>query len=120
MNTQPAKNLNIDIKMEKEKEEKMHIDQNNGKRVHRKKRRRRKRKEKKSTQDISQRFVVKKWSAVALWCYDVIQTECGICRNSLIELCTECQLNHDSETCSECSTVIGACNRNDLILLSIK
>ncbi|KAJ6242934.1 e3 ubiquitin-protein ligase rbx1 [Anaeramoeba flamelloides] len=69
MNTKPTKNLNIDIKMEKDKDEKMHIDQNNGKKVNRKKRRRRKRKEKKSKQDTNQRFIVKKWSAVALWCY---------------------------------------------------
>ncbi|OXB73723.1 UNVERIFIED_CONTAM: hypothetical protein H355_014958 [Colinus virginianus] len=39
------------------------------------------------------RFEVKKWSAVALWSWDIVVDNCAICRNHIMDLCIECQAN---------------------------
>ena len=36
---------------------------------------------------------VKKWSAVALWAWDIQVDNCAICRNHIMDLCIECQAN---------------------------
>lgn len=33
------------------------------------------------------RFEVKKWSAVALWAWDIVVDNCAICRNHIMDLC---------------------------------
>lgn len=42
------------------------------------------------------RFEVKKWSAVALWAWDIVVDNCAICRNHIMDLCIECQANQVS------------------------
>ena len=42
------------------------------------------------------KFDIKKWNAVALWSWDLQVDTCAICRNSLMELCLECQGNTGS------------------------
>ena len=39
------------------------------------------------------RFEVKKWNAVALWAWDIVVDNCAICRNHIMDLCIECQVN---------------------------
>ena len=42
---------------------------------------------------IEKIFEVKKWSAVALWAWDIHVDNCAICRNHIMDPCIECQSN---------------------------
>lgn len=37
-------------------------------------------------------FRLRKWSAVALWAWDIVVDNCAICRNHIMDLCIECQV----------------------------
>lgn len=68
------------------------------------------------TQSVSQpikkdqRFEIKKWSAVAMWAWDIEVDNCAICRNHIMDLCIECQSNPGAGSNEECTVAWGVCN----------
>ena len=55
------------------------------------------------------RFEIKKWSAVAMWAWDIEVDNCAICRNHIMDLCIECQANPGNIE-NECTVAWGSCN----------
>ncbi|EAN32022.1 RING-box protein 1B [Theileria parva strain Muguga] len=44
------------------------------------------------------RFVVKRWSAVAVWSWRMSVDNCAICRNHIMDHCLDCQAKHNKES----------------------
>ncbi|PIA17783.1 putative RING-box protein 1A [Coemansia reversa NRRL 1564] len=56
------------------------------------------------------RMVIKRWTAVALWSWDMETDVCAICRNNNMELCIDCQANQGSKNAEDCILAWGICN----------
>lgn len=57
------------------------------------------------------RFRVRKWSAIALWAYDITVDNCAICRNHIMDKCIECQSIQEMRDIDEnCSIAWGKCS----------
>ncbi|XP_039499479.1 RING-box protein 1B [Drosophila santomea] len=57
----------------------------------------------------TERFVVKKWVARAIWAWDVAVDNCAICRNHIMNLCIECQADPNASQ-DDCTVAWGECN----------
>lgn len=62
-----------------------------------------------AVQARTERFVVKKWVAHAMWGWDVAVDNCAICRNHIMNLCIECQADPNANQ-DECTVAWGECN----------
>lgn len=58
--------------------------------------------------DTFKHFVIKKWSAVALWTWDIAVENCAICRNHIMERCIECQAAQQNDRTGPSQTRPGA------------
>lgn len=57
------------------------------------------------------RFKVSKWSAIALWAYDIAVDNCAICRNHIMDKCIECQAFLETTNIDgNCSIAWGKCS----------
>lgn len=57
------------------------------------------------------RFKVRKWSAIALWAYDITVDNCAICRNHIMDKCIECQSFQETTDIEEnCTIAWGKCS----------
>ncbi|EDW04252.1 RING-box protein 1 [Drosophila grimshawi] len=56
------------------------------------------------------RFTVKRWNSVAMWAWDIAVDTCAICRNSIMDLCIECQADPNQNDFGECTVAWGVCN----------
>lgn len=57
------------------------------------------------------RFHVRKWSAIAMWAYDITVDNCAICRNHIMDKCIECQSVQEMTDVDEnCSIAWGKCS----------
>ena len=55
-------------------------------------------------------FKIKKWTAVALWAWDVHIDTCAICKNNVPDPCIECQALQDNHQTIDCPVAWGTCN----------
>lgn len=57
------------------------------------------------------RFQVRKWTAMALWAYDITVDNCAICRNHIMDKCIECQSVQEMTNIDEnCTIAWGKCS----------
>merc|ERR1719499_882508 len=56
------------------------------------------------------RIQIKRWSAIALWSWNVEVDTCAICRNAIQEFCIECQADQNSNSAKDCKIAWGRCN----------
>ena len=59
-------------------------------------------------------FKIKKWTAVALWAWDVHIDTCAICKNNVQDPCIECQALQDNHQTIDCPVAWGTCNHKFL------
>ncbi|GAA40568.2 RING-box protein 1a [Clonorchis sinensis] len=60
---------------------------------------------------VSQRFQIKRWSACVYWSWDVMHDTCVICRNAMMSLCIHCQAKVGTNPLEEvCAIAWGVCN----------
>lgn len=59
----------------------------------------------------NRRFLVRKWTAIALWSYDISVDNCAICRNHIMDKCIECQSVQEITNIDEsCNIAWGKCS----------
>lgn len=57
------------------------------------------------------RFSVRRWTAIAMWSYDIAVENCAICRNHIMDKCIECQSMQETSNIEEnCTIAWGKCS----------
>lgn len=57
------------------------------------------------------RFRVHRWTAIAMWSYDIAVDNCAICRNHIMDKCIECQSMQETSNIEEnCTIAWGKCS----------
>ncbi|KRZ76151.1 RING-box protein 1a, partial [Trichinella papuae] len=70
-----------------------------------------KRKDKKKKHvDMPKRIEIMKLTTATLWSWDILVDSCAVCRNSLMECCTECQAAQRLNGNVDCVIAWGVCN----------
>lgn len=62
-----------------------------------------------SSRRQSVRMKVTQFRGVAMWAWDVVVDNCAICRNSIMDICIECQADQKSTEDADCSVSLGQC-----------
>lgn len=57
------------------------------------------------------RITAKQWDTVALWSWNVLSENCGICKGSLADTCVDCQTNSSSSTSKHAELTEGGAGR---------
>uniref|UniRef100_A0A1I8GD12 RING-box protein 2 n=2 Tax=Macrostomum lignano TaxID=282301 RepID=A0A1I8GD12_9PLAT len=52
-----------------------------------------------SSSSAAKPFVLKKWNLVAMWSWDVQCDTCAICRIQVMDACSRCQSENNSDSC---------------------
>ncbi|KRY68222.1 RING-box protein 1a [Trichinella pseudospiralis] len=65
---------------------------------------------KKKQIDMPKRIEIMKLTTPALWSWDILVDSCAVCRNSLMECCTECQAVQSVNGNVDCVIAWGVCN----------
>ena len=60
--------------------------------------------------DSKDKFTITKWNAVTMWKWEGQQDDCSICRSHLMDLCIDCQADHERGGKDECTVAWGTCN----------
>lgn len=55
-------------------------------------------------------FKIKSLSLRGSWVLDVFNDECPICRNNVLEQCSDCNISTNLQNQTECISVMGCCS----------
>lgn len=61
----------------------------------------------KMSEEVKKPFSIKSWNAVASWKWDTDTNECSICRNNIMDNCTECVSSENYAEMENCKAVKG-------------
>ncbi|KRX60990.1 RING-box protein 1 [Trichinella sp. T9] len=67
---------------------------------------------------MPRRMEIMKITTATMWSWDILVDSCAVCRNSLMECCTECQAMQKYTENVDCVIAWGVCNWNAVAMWS--